>query len=1238
MGLDALADEIKHLHSLLSEDLLEPDPSRRDWPELRVRIEMVQQGLDNVLGHLEPSLAEAHEEELQALIRKRVAELIARTSVLLSLLGERVACQRLMERAAQLTSATSHRAELEAALKEPDTYVRYQHGLWLMGRDKLSQAIAVFERALRQTREPLLKKAIKFALKQSVRTLRQAPKPIRWVPVLFTLNGCGARLYGNRDRRADGSYVTTFCVCFLFIPILPLTAYRVIQLESRSYQFLSREPLSLFARAFQGLVLLGALVALGNASLQKWREAPSRLSQQALEAVQREEPSLDRQNALSRYVDVARTWETQPETRTAAMAAVARLTIASLPSPCTLGSEAAVTQALAPLQSLSRLARTEGSTDAVLAHLKRCVSEVEAGTPEGQRTRLELLAQARQTAKDLPEELHLQEAWVAQARRLAETLSPQRPLGALLLDAETLADDPEALSRVATRIEGLGASTSLWVEAELPVRQWMERARQNPALKPRVDSFEARLQNALASNAEAQALRHSDNAAALMRAWRAAPDREALALGVAERARQRGDLRTALETLKKVGPPGRLGGEAQLLLAQCHQDAGHLREAEAVLQPLVAEQMPLFRRAIADFEQARQEAWEKLSTGVDDGLIPHDLEEALKHAKSEAEMKRLAEEWIKQELAGNKHLIALQASAERAGVAVTAALSLATLELQRSRLVEGPEQRRLLLSAERAFLSVRDEEVGEARHLLGLGQVYHRLGRPEEGDAKLKVALDRKDPMLSMQVANVYRELGLEQRARTIAEQVYASSPREDIRHGAAFLLAQLASGEEAQEKWLRQSNPQWPEVQLTLDEVMASRAYLEGRFAEADALWAKVVAVRSRGAQQNATAANNSAVTEAKRYQATGDPSHLQKSLQYLEQAVRLKPDNALVLSNLRNSQCEWALLKGLERLVRIHVLRPDGEKTRALLDILMQGATRDELLKAIESQTSFRRAQELMVQEQALSPGRPTAWKWQWQWLEWKRDEQGMAALWRLLQDLPPFQEQAGEDLQRQWESSTDVDAVVARSVAQEQKLSENRLERARKTAHPPTVALAWWLLALDRQHGLSLHPEPAQVDAMVDAFREAAHLWPVEGLEAELRRGLQVAAVYRALDKSPALQAAWKAEGRVYSPTMLAFRVYTSGQGAGLEKVLRADPAFQEAVALAKKAQSPGQVGDWLLARLAGDEALERATASVFAQAEVERKLDVALRLSRKRRQEQALVDLFQQQKALKAQTRP
>jgi hypothetical protein len=43
----------------------------------------------------------------------------------------------------------------------------------------------------------------------------------------WSLNGCGTMFYGQRDYRADGTYVTTEWVTAIYIPLIPLRSLRV---------------------------------------------------------------------------------------------------------------------------------------------------------------------------------------------------------------------------------------------------------------------------------------------------------------------------------------------------------------------------------------------------------------------------------------------------------------------------------------------------------------------------------------------------------------------------------------------------------------------------------------------------------------------------------------------------------------------------------------------------------------------------------------------------------------------------------------------------------------------------------------------------------------------------------------------------------------------------------------------------------------------------------------------------
>jgi hypothetical protein len=67
-----------------------------------------------------------------------------------------------------------------------------------------------------------------------------------------SLNGTGTRIYGRRDFRTDGSFVTTKWISFLWVPLIPLRSMRVKPLDTSAVDHLGA---SIFL-AFMGLLAL----------------------------------------------------------------------------------------------------------------------------------------------------------------------------------------------------------------------------------------------------------------------------------------------------------------------------------------------------------------------------------------------------------------------------------------------------------------------------------------------------------------------------------------------------------------------------------------------------------------------------------------------------------------------------------------------------------------------------------------------------------------------------------------------------------------------------------------------------------------------------------------------------------------------------------------------------------------------------------------------------------------------
>jgi len=80
--------------------------------------------------------------------------------------------------------------------------------------------------------------------------------PIQSPPALWRLNGFGSGMYGRRDFDEEtGSYIKTCYISALWIPIVPVAAYRVVDADEGWY-FLGRVPVSNGARLWAVAVVL----------------------------------------------------------------------------------------------------------------------------------------------------------------------------------------------------------------------------------------------------------------------------------------------------------------------------------------------------------------------------------------------------------------------------------------------------------------------------------------------------------------------------------------------------------------------------------------------------------------------------------------------------------------------------------------------------------------------------------------------------------------------------------------------------------------------------------------------------------------------------------------------------------------------------------------------------------------------------------------------------------------------
>jgi hypothetical protein len=102
-------------------------------------------------------------------------------------------------------------------------------------------------------------------------------------PSLGSVNGCGTTLVGQRDHDAEtGTYVATHCICIIFIPIIPLGAYRVASATGGGWYCLGKVPLSKFARLWNLFLALAVVAAIGGVSWNQYTKTPDYLAAKKL--------------------------------------------------------------------------------------------------------------------------------------------------------------------------------------------------------------------------------------------------------------------------------------------------------------------------------------------------------------------------------------------------------------------------------------------------------------------------------------------------------------------------------------------------------------------------------------------------------------------------------------------------------------------------------------------------------------------------------------------------------------------------------------------------------------------------------------------------------------------------------------------------------------------------------------------------------------------------------------------
>lgn len=1087
IGLELDADSLAPLGPI--------DATRLDAAWLKFR--------DEVANELERSTELAAHDG----IVENVAMVATELATLLEASGDRLGASEARRLARRWARSEAARREVEASEADLAGYrallaARAEHR-----RERFREGDAILKKI--QTTAPALRTLIDAAL--------DGLRPLEGAPSMFTFNSVGTMLYGARDRWPDGTYVATLCAVVAFMPVFPIAAYRVFEHGDSKYSFYAKVRLSPFARLAQVGVLASMVLGLTGFFAHAWWSSPGRRAAEAIA----EAEALQGPARIARYDAILDEYGYEaPGAVTPAALAVIDATIAGVAEPMTARRVDEAERVVLRLQSLP--AGRDAATVRVKEALVRWREQVGTDSLDAAEASARLAAAV---ARVVPSDLEAERAAMDAAVAVADQLREEWPLAALLryvdhLSAPGVAD---RIGELVTQIEALDDDAT-WCAVDLPIQTWlrMHAGDRRAAIDTKLEGARLRC-----TNASRMEVLTSGDVEALRAALTEAPNDRVLAAALADHLRFEGRIDEARALFGDLRP-GWLVPEALVSYAAVLRDLGELDEAARLLDRHVRDRLGRYQTAIQHHDTLAEQIYSDLATKAERGGDPA-LRARLNGVHDEEEMLQVFQEYAREQIANNPRLTAMRDQLEQYSDVVPASLALGTLQLQRAEARDGEGRAELLQEAERVFLAIRQEAEGAPEFHVGLGQVYHRLGRRAEGDAELE-AVAADSPALRLHVAEVYRELSLVGPSRANAERAYADGD-ETVKGRAAIVLSQLATNLEDEETWLSRAPAELAFVRLQLQHVRAERALEARRWDEAATGFREVARGYEADAASGAAAANNAALAWARVHGVTGEPAALDRAVELLEQSARREPDSAIVVSNLASIHEHRGLVRVVAGRLRVRELRLDVVGTERLVDAMLEGPDRTNVLEELRRDPSHRRATELWRQAAVLAPTMSRAHDAESTRARRFGERDAELRVYARLREL----DFADAESRERYEAHArgDEDERTRREIDTQVAQAHTVLTETQAGGDAATIAAAHLLFADALLQLAALTSDPNDAARAVASLRAAS----AQGLfgAALEARALFLEAVLRAAREDPALGARWEARRRVVSAPM-------------------------------------------------------------------------------------------------------
>ena len=1019
--------------------------------------------------------AELPDDEIAA-VESVMSQLFARSAVVAIAGANEVLAARWFKEAKEWATDPDDLAMLELAARSHERYRLLVYGRYLMAHERDAAARKAWKEVA--TTKDLLGKEAEGEL--------AAPRPIRArdsMPTLRRVNGIGAGFYGRRDQWPDGSYATTHCFSVLWIPLFALSAWRVRDTGHNSYSVLAREQLSTFARLSRFFVLGAIVVAITGYGISAHFSDPGRLARIRFDDAVADAAKAPPEAAL-RLLDgaLSEMSRVDPSRAEHAGAEVVRLTAGFAPKPFTERNLDQATRLVNRYRALPLEARGGEAADAITGALEGWVKDLgdRGETADARLTLLHLDSEVAEGTHKADIDTKITAARLA----VAAGKAADAPLDALdlLLDGST---DDATLAQADKIVARLVEAPSVLATAEAELDTWSKRTHDN-ALR---DKVKEQRELAVAARNEVMADGVTPKQLAAMAAKR--PWDQFAPMMLARTDAMANKNAAAIARLTKLGPAGLVVREARFLLAQLLAEDGKLDEADAIMTSVIGARLPRYAAASAAFHEAVDAAEKRLKSTLDSGVVPQSMRAAYE-AAAPSQREEVVGNWFREQMMADPKIAAARDAMSGMSDVVSLSLVAGSLKLRRAQAMTGSARNAMLEDAERMFLAIRADAEGKPEFRLGLGEIYARLGKTKESDAELDGLLAQKDAKLSLEVSNVYRNIGSSERAKKVAADAYAQATDNDLKQAAASSLGVLtADDDEVSESWFRKANQSLPFVQTSLLEIEAQRLARQGKHAECAAKFAQAAKAHLASAgPDNRISFNNAAVADQYRFMCSGDVSALQEAASSLDRAYRGKPDESLVVGNYAGVLEHIGLLNIVAKRVDVRALRLTQVEGMSLIAALTLTPERDAVLAEVAAEPNLRKSDELMSQFAVLAPNSAGTYVSRFAKAALRYDAAAGVAVVDALRQAKALDTSDAATNRKRWLDGSDDVKRFANLDSQVARFDEVIAAKG----DPKTRAVALWLAGSNRSTLGLYRNDPALLARARDNMVEAEKLWPV------------------------------------------------------------------------------------------------------------------------------------------------